>query len=205
VLQAVHQEVPGGEVAAPGYTILPAPPETAAQTPAGGPQPGASATDADRLRAIYKDVGVEQKHTYGEGPPGTKPPDFTRIPSVHGVPPPNAASQLPASQAQPAQAHAAQAQPAQSPPSQAQPAQAQPAQARTIPPKPPVPVVAKPKPQPPASADETDQEPASAAAPAAQPAGQPAAPAARKPAPPVVMRPHLPVATPATNPTPANQ
>src|SRR5271170_1495932 len=106
VLQGVHQEVPGGEVASPSYTILPAPTEAVTQTPEGGPQPGALATDADRLRAIYKDVGVAQKHTYGEGPPGTKPPDFTKIPSIHGVPAPgssqpNAAGQPAAAKAQP--------------------------------------------------------------------------------------------------------
>src|ERR1700691_1663983 len=100
VLQGVHQEVPGGEAASPAYTILAAPVTTgaaAAQTPQGAPQaapePGTLVTDADRLRAIYKEAGIEQKHTYGEGPPGTKPPDFTKIPSVHGVPPPNAAAQ----------------------------------------------------------------------------------------------------------------
>jgi rod shape-determining protein MreC len=201
VLQAVHQEVPDGEVASPGYNILPAPTETTAQTPQGAPQPGALATDADRLRAIYKDVGVAQKHTYGEGPPGTKPPDFTKIPSVHGVPPPNVAGQTPG------QPNAAGTQLAP-----AQAAQAQPAQTKTTPPKPPVPVVAKPKPQPPASADDTDDEPVSVttreAQPADQPADQPVAPAARKPAPSSVTRPRLPGATsnptPAPNPPPAN-
>jgi len=92
VLQGVHQEVPGAEVASPAYSLMPAPTEII-QTPEGGPPPGSLSTDADRLRAIYKDVGIEQKHTYGEGPPGTKPPDFTKIPSVHGAPPPNAAAQ----------------------------------------------------------------------------------------------------------------
>src|ERR1700733_7735383 len=89
VLQGVHQEVPGAEVASPAYTLMPAPTQTT-QTPEGSPAPGALSTDADRLRAIYKDVGIEQKHTYGEGPPGTKPPDFTKIPSVHGGHPPTA-------------------------------------------------------------------------------------------------------------------
>ncbi len=93
VLQAVHQEVPAGELAAPGYRILPLPPDAVAETPQGAPQPGASATDADRLRAIYKQAGEEQKHVFGEGVPGSKPPDFSKIPSVHGpapatVPPP---------------------------------------------------------------------------------------------------------------------
>jgi len=86
VLQGVHQEIPAGELAAPGYRIMPLPAEAASETPEGAPQPGASATDADRLRAIYKQAGVDQKHVYGEGIPGSKPPDFTKLPSIHGAP-----------------------------------------------------------------------------------------------------------------------
>ena len=100
VLQGVHQEVPAGELAAPGYRILPLPAEAASEVPQGAPQPGASATDADRLRAIYKQAGADQKHVYGEGVPGSKPPDFTKIPSVHGVLPTGAPPA--ASAAQPA-------------------------------------------------------------------------------------------------------
>ena len=88
VLAGVHQEIPEAEQPSPAYSILPLPPGAAPQTPEGAPQPGALSTDADRLRAIYKEAGVEQKHTYGEGAPGSKPPDFTKIPSVHGAPPP---------------------------------------------------------------------------------------------------------------------
>jgi len=154
VLQGVHQEVPGAEVASPAYSLMPAPTEII-QTPEGGPPPGSLSTDADRLRAIYKDVGIEQKHTYGEGPPGTKPPDFTKIPSVHGVPPPNAA-----------------AQPLTSPPAAAQ---AQPAQ----------PPTGRPKPAPSKSVQplKSDQPPAqgpSQPAPAA--VERPPAPAATQPA-----------------------
>jgi rod shape-determining protein MreC len=168
VLQGVHQEVPGGEVASPAYTILAAPAAPAAgaaPTPEGAaqavPQPGDLVTDADRLRSIYKEAGIEQKHTYGEGPPGSKPPDFTKIPSVHGVPPPNAAGQSPGGQTTGAQ---------------------------PVPAKPPTPVVVKPKPAPPpAAADETDGEAASTNT-----------SNARKSAAPVVVRPHLPASVPAT-------
>lgn len=178
VLQGVHQEIPGAEVASPAYTMLPAP-TAPAQTPEGAPQPGALSTDADRLRAIYKDVGIEQKHTYGEGAPGTKPPDFTKIPSVNGVPPagvprPNTAGQ-PSGAPVPA-------------------GQSQPAQAKTIAPKPSTPAVAKPKPSP-AVVDETDDEPTPGTASSTQ-----SAPAPRKVVPPVVVRPHLPVSTPTANP-----
>ena len=183
VLQGVHQEVPGGEVASPSYNILAAPAETASQTPQGAPQPGSLATDADRLRAIYKDVGVEQKHTYGEGPPGTKPPDFTRIPSIHGVPapgsvPPNAAAQQPSAgrpaAAKPAPAPApGQAQSGQVQPNQAQPNPVQPGQLKPVPPKPPAPVTAKPKPAPPDPDNGVDDPGAS---PVRRPVAPPAAP-----------------------------
>ena len=92
VLQGVHQEVPAGELASPGYRILPLPAEAASEIPQGAPQPGAMGTDADRLRAIYKQAGAEQKHVYGEGVPGSKPPDFTKIPSARGALPPTGTS-----------------------------------------------------------------------------------------------------------------
>jgi rod shape-determining protein MreC len=88
VLQGVHQEVPANELATPGYRIMPLPADAATETPQGAPDPGAMGTDADRLRAIYKQAGADQKHVYGVGVPGSKPPDFTKIPSIHGVPPP---------------------------------------------------------------------------------------------------------------------
>ncbi len=172
VLQAVHQEVPGAEMASPGYSILPAPPGQAA-TPEGTPAPGSLSTDADRLRTIYKEVGVEQKHTYGEGAPGTKPPDFTKLPSIHGGPPAAGAQSATLPGAQPTQSPAAKSQtPAASgqppPTGSAQPGAAQfsPAQPGqqtkvNVVPKPPSPVLAKPK--PPASS-ETDDEPASVTA-----------------------------------------
>lgn len=87
VLQGVHQEIPEGQTASPEYAILPPPPGSPT-SPVGAPDPGALSTDADRLRAIYKNVGIEEKHTYGEGVPGSKPPDFTKIPSLNGAPPP---------------------------------------------------------------------------------------------------------------------
>jgi rod shape-determining protein MreC len=169
VLQGVHQEVPGGEVGSPAYTILPAPTATAAQTPEGAPQPGSLATDADRLRAIYKDVGVEQKHTYGEGPPGSKPPDFTKIPSIHGVPAAGAPGAPPANAA--GQSTATN--------------KAQPGQSTPTAPKPTVPPVAKPKATQPVAVDETDDEPVSATE-----------SAPRKPVAPVVVRPRPPATTP---------
>jgi rod shape-determining protein MreC len=95
VLKGVHQEIPAHELATSGYHIMPLPTDAAAEAPQGTPQPGAMATDADRLRAIYKQTGVDQKHTYGEGVPGSKPPDFSKIPSGHGPLPPATATAPP--------------------------------------------------------------------------------------------------------------
>jgi len=194
VLQGVHQEVPGGEVASPAYTILAPPTESAAQTPEGALQPGALVTDADRLRTIYKDAGIEQKHTYGEGVPGSKPPDFTKIPSVHGVPPPNAPAQSAAAQTQPARAQPAQARPSAPNPSAGNPSAGNPSAG-----KPAAPAPAKPKPLPSAAAAEGDDEPGSGTTP-----GQPSAPAPRKTPAPVVARPHPPAGVPASG-APDNQ
>ena len=87
LLQGVHQQIPDGEIAAPGYKILPAPADSVAGAPQPTGQPTALATDADRLREQYKQVGVEQKHVFGEGIPGSKPPDFTKIQGIRGASP----------------------------------------------------------------------------------------------------------------------
>lgn len=86
VLEGVHQQIPESEMASPGYKILPSPSESAAQ--ASSPEGTAStflATDADRLREQYKQAGADQKHVFGEGLPGSKPPDFTKIPGIRAT------------------------------------------------------------------------------------------------------------------------
>jgi rod shape-determining protein MreC len=87
LLQGVHQQIPDGEIASPGYKILQAPADSIAGTPQPTGQPTALATDADRLREQYKQVGTEQKHVFGEGIPGSKPPDFTKMQGVRGASP----------------------------------------------------------------------------------------------------------------------
>ncbi|MBI2680010.1 MAG: rod shape-determining protein MreC [Candidatus Solibacter usitatus] len=86
VLQAVHQEIPDGKSTgadAPVYLAPPPPaaPDTenpSAASPTAAPAGAAPVigTDADRLRERYKEIGEAQKHKFGEGAPGTKPPDF---------------------------------------------------------------------------------------------------------------------------------
>jgi len=87
LLEGVHLQIPDGELAAPGYKILPAPPDAVTGTPQPTGQPTALATDADRLREQYKQVGADQKHVFGEGIPGSKPPDFTKMQGIRGPSP----------------------------------------------------------------------------------------------------------------------
>jgi rod shape-determining protein MreC len=100
LLQGVHQQIPDGESPATGYKILQSPPDSVADSPQPAAPPPALATDADRLREQYKQAGAEQKHVFGEGLPGSKPPDFTKIPGIRGAsplknPPPAAAAAKP--------------------------------------------------------------------------------------------------------------
>ena len=87
LLQGVHQQIPDGEIASPGYKILQPPADNVAGAPQPTGQPTALATDADRLREQYKQIGTEQKHVFGEGIPGSKPPDFTKMQGIRGASP----------------------------------------------------------------------------------------------------------------------
>lgn len=77
LLQGVHQEIPDAPVAS-NEPIYMSPPPAAANT--AGLQDELNktglATDADRLRERYQQIGDAQGHKFGEGAPGSKPPDF---------------------------------------------------------------------------------------------------------------------------------
>jgi rod shape-determining protein MreC len=99
VLEGVHQPIPEAQLPAASevYVAPPAEPpkapapmvpgstppatpgtaEPAQQTPSAGLQ-----TDADRLRDRYKRIGDAQGHTFGEGTPGSKPPNFNLNPDA---------------------------------------------------------------------------------------------------------------------------
>jgi len=167
VINGVHQEIPDGENASPGYKILTPPPTNTAEAPQETGQPAALTTDADRLREIYKQAGAAQNHTYGEGVPGSKPPDFTKIPGLRATDPPSAqAHAAPPGPTQPGPAKP----PATSAPgaavtTQTQPAAKTPADAAAAPPTP------KPRPTAPILVtDPTDADPGEPAPPAAKPA-----------------------------------
>src|ERR1700682_4502671 len=87
LLQGVHQQIPEGEIASPGYKILQPPSDSVPGTPQPTGQATALSTDADRLREQYKQAGTEQKHVFGEGIPGSKPPDFTKMQGIRGASP----------------------------------------------------------------------------------------------------------------------
>jgi hypothetical protein len=192
VLEGVHQQIPDGEIASPGYKILPLPPseatEASAPQPAGAPAttpqtttpqpagpPSVLVTDADRLREQYKQAGKAQNHVFGEGLPGSKPPDFTKIPGIRAATPPSPAAGAAPKPATPLGA-------AGSPTGQGS------ANVSPVPKPPAVPanaVAPKPKPRPAAPIVVTDPaegsaDPAAPAKPAAQPASPDAPP---KPAP----------------------
>lgn len=104
VLQGVHQQIPQTEIASPAYKILQPPADATPEAASPSGVPVTLATDADRLRQIYKQTGEEQKHVFGEGLPGSKPPDFSKIPNLRGATP---AANSNSAVAQPAAAPAA--------------------------------------------------------------------------------------------------
>ncbi|HYP07169.1 MAG TPA: rod shape-determining protein MreC, partial [Bryobacteraceae bacterium] len=74
VVQGEHQSIPNElETASTPGMYLMDPPKT--DTPAGA-APSVLSTEADRLREQYKTVGEAQGHQFGEGGPGSRPPNF---------------------------------------------------------------------------------------------------------------------------------
>ncbi len=94
VLEGVHQEIPDGAIASPGYKILQPPGGTEAAS--NSEPPGTLVTDADRLKAQYKQAGEAQNHVFGEGTPGSKPPDFSKVPGIRGTVQPSTPGAAPA-------------------------------------------------------------------------------------------------------------
>jgi rod shape-determining protein MreC len=90
ILSGVHEEIPATPPGNQPIYVAPPPPEAVVKSPAaaegtaaasGGAAgsaagAGAPTTEADRLRAHYKAVGDAQNHVFGEGLPGSKPPNF---------------------------------------------------------------------------------------------------------------------------------
>jgi rod shape-determining protein MreC len=102
ILSGVHSEIPSTPPGNQPVYIAPAPPDPVknpadpdgkAAAPGDASATAAPATEADRLRAHYKAVGDAQNHVFGEGLPGSKPPNFNLVLPAAGakpgaVPPP---------------------------------------------------------------------------------------------------------------------
>jgi rod shape-determining protein MreC len=84
LIEGVHQRIPDAPSGTQPIYIAPAPPGNESKPADAAPQ-AAPGTEADRLRTQYQTLGEEQKHTYGENPPGTKAPDFTKLPNPGGT------------------------------------------------------------------------------------------------------------------------
>ncbi len=105
VLEGVHVRVPEVVASSSEVDLLPPPPEDQPSVPAEeqAPEVPPLGTDADRLREQYRKIGEAQGHVFGEGAPGTRPPDFNlkpkERPAVQSPPPPASPSQPPAASA----------------------------------------------------------------------------------------------------------
>jgi rod shape-determining protein MreC len=92
ILEGVHQEIPDVKTAAAPVYLAPPVQGAGETTPAptaaaSGPNnPAALATDADKLREQYKEIGDSQNHRYGDNPPGTKAVDFNAKPGEKPAP-----------------------------------------------------------------------------------------------------------------------
>ncbi len=75
ILNGVHQEIPATPPTDQPVYIAPPPPAAPGEDAAVG-STGATGTAADKLRARYKAIGDAQNHVFGEGLPGSKPPNF---------------------------------------------------------------------------------------------------------------------------------
>jgi rod shape-determining protein MreC len=101
VLEGVHQPIPEGPQAPQSLHLLPPPPPEAGAE--ASTQTRGLTTEADRLIDRYKRIGEAQKHVFGHGLPGSRPPDFNLNPDAEprpsGAPP--TATPKPASPSEP--------------------------------------------------------------------------------------------------------
>jgi rod shape-determining protein MreC len=88
ILSGVHEEIPATPPGNQPFYVAPPPPEAvkspaaaegSAAAPGDSAGSGAPSTEADRLRARYKAIGDAQNHVFGEGLPGSKPPNFNLV------------------------------------------------------------------------------------------------------------------------------
>lgn len=83
VLEGVHQPLRPAAGGTPPAALLPPPPAATgeAEESTAGSFSDALNTEADLLRERYRRIGEAQGHVFGEGAPGSRPPDFNRQPA----------------------------------------------------------------------------------------------------------------------------
>jgi rod shape-determining protein MreC len=81
LIEGVHERIPEAPSGMQPIYMLAPPPGSDSKPADPAVSPSTAGTEADRLRGQYQTLGVEQKHTYGDNPPGAKPADFTRLPN----------------------------------------------------------------------------------------------------------------------------
>jgi rod shape-determining protein MreC len=96
VLEGVHQAIPEPGSGSAEVHMLPPPPGEGAPASAPGRAQQVLSTDADRLLERYRKIGEVQAHVYGEGTPGSRPPNFNINPDEvkRGAAPPPAAAKV---------------------------------------------------------------------------------------------------------------
>lgn len=95
VLEGVHQDIPGAQASSQEIQLLQPPPaDPNAAAPTSTPS-SALSTDADRMIERYKKIGEAQNHVFGEGEPGSKPPNFNLNPDQAPPKKPGAAETAP--------------------------------------------------------------------------------------------------------------
>ena len=97
LLEGVHQPIPELTAVSGPVHLQPSAPAEPEAAPIPGVRTGPG-TEADRLIDRYRAIGEAQGHKFGEGVPGSKPPDFNLKPEAAK---PNAAAPAPPGVAQP--------------------------------------------------------------------------------------------------------
>jgi rod shape-determining protein MreC len=87
VLEGVHQPVPEAPPASQTLRLLPPPPSESSAADADTRPSRSLDTDADRLLERYRRLGEAQGHVYGQGLPGSPPPNFNLEPPSAKPPP----------------------------------------------------------------------------------------------------------------------
>jgi len=104
LVEGVHQPIPDSPPANQPVFIGSPPPADdgkAPDNPRNGPPGAPAGTEADKLRTQYQDIGAAQGHKFGEGVPGSKPPDFNLKPGPAGAPAGSGAAPPPSKAAPP--------------------------------------------------------------------------------------------------------